>query len=63
MSQTDKPTEHALCAACGAAPSMDRDDDEPTTHCEWCGAEYPLPHHANATGEGADSRAPEERDS
>ena len=41
------------CPACDKVPA--RDDtagvvhSEPATHCEWCGAEYPLPESTDAT--------------
>jgi hypothetical protein len=36
------------CAECGARPeptegAASADVAEPITHCEWCGAEYPVP--------------------
>lgn len=36
------------CTECGAKPdapeeSAPADAVEPITHCEWCGAEYPVP--------------------
>ena len=35
------------CGECGAPPSAPEgagdEVAEPVTHCEWCGAEYPLP--------------------
>lgn len=35
------------CAACGEPPSAPApgaaEAAEPITHCEWCGAEYPVP--------------------
>jgi hypothetical protein len=44
----------AACPSCGAerpqAPSAP--EDTPVTHCEWCGAEYPLP----GDEPGADAR-------
>jgi hypothetical protein len=36
-------------------------DDQPTTHCEWCGAEYPIPEQDAVPGKapaGADLRDP-----
>ena len=30
-------------AAGGAPPVRTDDPDETVTHCEWCGAEYPVP--------------------
>ena len=33
------------CAECGGGrPLAGAADDQQVTHCEWCGAEYPIPH-------------------
>ena len=49
MPESIGPTGTIPCPACGAdrpagAPPG-AEDDEPITHCEWCGAEYPIPEH------------------
>lgn len=31
------------CSECGARPEPPEAAGEPVTHCEWCGAEYPVP--------------------
>lgn len=38
------------CPACGTAPAGDA--NEAITHCEWCGAEYPVPDDADTAGPG-----------
>lgn len=45
---TEKPA--AACAQCGGEPTptepgqaVNADAAEVITHCEWCGAEYPVP--------------------
>jgi hypothetical protein len=49
---TTTPVAAARCGACGAAPKEPEATQatqateaasEPLTHCEWCGAEYPVP--------------------
>lgn len=43
---TTTPVTAARCGACGAAPKEPEAPEaasEPLTHCEWCGAEYPVP--------------------
>ena len=43
---TTTPVTTARCGACGAAqkePEVPEAASEPLTHCEWCGAEYPVP--------------------
>lgn len=44
MSQATPPNAEA-CPECGAdRPAADASGDDLTpTHCEWCGAEYPVP--------------------
>lgn len=40
------PVTTPRCGACGAAPKEPEATEaasEPLTHCEWCGAEYPVP--------------------
>jgi len=39
------PAAPAPCGACGAPPKEPEATEaaEPLTHCEWCGAEYPVP--------------------
>lgn len=55
MSSARPPTQTHRCASCGAerAPGAPPggEDDEPITHCEWCGAEYPVPEGAPAADE------------
>jgi hypothetical protein len=31
------------CTACGAERESAEEANEEVTHCEWCGAEYPVP--------------------
>ncbi len=44
--------EDARCVECGAKPEPSQagapadEAVEPITHCEWCGAEYPVPSGA-----------------
>ena len=41
------------CPSCGEPPSATGETPtaEPVTHCEWCGAEYPVPEgHRPASG-------------
>lgn len=43
MSSTAVPP---TCPSCGTPPSKAQETaeaSEPVTHCEWCGAEYPVP--------------------
>ena len=42
---TTAPKDGETCAECGADRPADQAEaeSEPTTHCEWCGAEYPIP--------------------
>lgn len=47
---TTTPAAAARCGACGAAAKGPEAAEaaaeaasEPLTHCEWCGAEYPVP--------------------
>jgi hypothetical protein len=50
--QGPSPASPPSCVQCGA-PAPPRaagatppdDTDETVTHCEWCGAEYPVPEH------------------
>jgi hypothetical protein len=51
----------ARCPSCGGRPgaSPGAQKEEPITHCEWCGAEYPVPESGpgapggrHAAGEG-----------
>jgi hypothetical protein len=41
MSEKEGPTTTAPCPACGGERVSV--NEEPITHCEWCGAEYPVP--------------------
>jgi hypothetical protein len=57
MTDSNSPVEPIPCPTCAVAPStvahplgIDDDDDDAVTHCEWCGAEYPMPHHGASTG-------------
>ncbi len=47
MTQPRRSTGTIRCPVCDKEPSRDRAlevvHSEPATHCEWCGAEYPLP--------------------
>jgi hypothetical protein len=46
MAESSAPHEPEKCEKCGAPPSRSAGtavEDEPITHCEWCGAEYPAP--------------------
>ncbi len=38
---TKEPQER--CTACGAERASAEEANEEVTHCEWCGAEYPVP--------------------
>lgn len=42
---TAPPPSPATCPECGkdAASLEDSGTDQTPTHCEWCGAEYPVP--------------------
>lgn len=42
---TASPNDDEKCPECGAARPADQAEveSEPLTHCEWCGAEYPIP--------------------
>ena len=59
MPESNVPDTGVQCPKCGVPPSPPAAtvvEDEPITHCEWCGAEYPEPEHDGAaTG---DSPAP-----
>lgn len=45
-----RTTKNSPCETCGRGASMPEIDiDQPITHCEWCGAEYPAPEPANGT--------------
>lgn len=41
MSEQGEPAPSRTCPECGREPDLGV--DEPVTHCEWCGAEYPVP--------------------
>jgi primosomal protein N' len=41
MTDQREPTATARCPQCEREPDLGA--DEPVTHCEWCGAEYPIP--------------------
>jgi hypothetical protein len=46
MPETPIPADAPRCTECGAvAPAAGQAPEaaEPVTHCEWCGAEYPVP--------------------
>lgn len=67
MTESSTPAEAIPCPSCGVAPTtdahivgVDDDDDDAVTHCEWCGAEYPMPHHprSDASGPGASGPPP-----
>jgi hypothetical protein len=60
MSDPRPPSQTHRCPSCGteraAGDPPGGEDDEPITHCEWCGAEYPVPEHDQAPGEAGDPR-------
>jgi hypothetical protein len=41
MTEHSGHTTGPRCPECGREPDLGV--DEPVTHCEWCGAEYPIP--------------------
>ena len=46
MSEPSGTTLESRCDVCGGTPKPDpaaAAAAEPVTHCEWCGAEYPVP--------------------
>ena len=48
MSDVGQGVQTERCTECGAKPELPEataaaDAVEPITHCEWCGAEYPVP--------------------
>jgi hypothetical protein len=43
MGERQTSDERLVCPVCDAEPSAEAAGAEPETHCEWCGAEYPLP--------------------
>jgi hypothetical protein len=53
MPEPEGSTTTLRCPVCDKEPGGDRVPDvvhaEPATHCEWCGAEYPLPECAPET--------------
>ena len=61
MTETDGSSGSIHCPVCDKAPSRDRPSGvvapEPATHCEWCGAEYPIPD-ADDSGASAEERQP-----
>ena len=62
MTEQPEPTATARCAQCEREP--DPGADEPITHCEWCGAEYPIPGQDAPPGEESqtDQDAAERKD-
>lgn len=53
MTREHTTTEAIRCPVCDATPAPAGAEvvhAEPLTHCEWCGAEYPQPDEAPATG-------------
>jgi DNA-directed RNA polymerase subunit RPC12/RpoP len=40
MTEQSAHTTGPKCSECGREPDLGV--DEPVTHCEWCGAEYPI---------------------
>lgn len=49
------------CPECGREP--DPGADQPLTHCEWCGAEYPIPGQDDLSGDDPDqSTRPPDRE-
>jgi uncharacterized protein (DUF983 family) len=51
MTEPRGAAETIRCPVCDKEPTLDRPlevaHSEPATHCEWCGAEYPLPDSAD----------------
>jgi len=50
-------TNGVTCVQCGAAapPAQPTaEDDGPITHCEWCGAEYPIPDAGDSAASAAE---------
>ena len=50
MSESRDRFETFRCPSCGCEPAeaADEEAEEEITHCEWCGAEYPMPEHGPA---------------
>ena len=49
MTHAHQATEAMPCPVCDKTPTPAGPEvvhDEPLTHCEWCGAEYPQPDDA-----------------
>jgi hypothetical protein len=38
-----RPDDAARCTECGKERASAEEANEEVTHCEWCGAEYPVP--------------------
>jgi hypothetical protein len=49
MPEQEGPATTTRCPRCGC--ERDLGAPEPITHCEWCGAEYPIPGEAFTPGE------------
>jgi hypothetical protein len=57
MSEPRASTGTIRCPVCDTPPSRAGADvvhAEPVTHCEWCGAEYPLPESSRVEGAPAE---------
>jgi uncharacterized protein (DUF983 family) len=52
MSDSTRPAGTVPCPACGES-AADAEASEPVTHCEWCGAEYPVPGEETEAGQEA----------
>lgn len=61
MSESRGPAEPVPCASCGVEPQPSGlpggMDDDAITHCEWCGAEYPMPVQRPRSKDPADDQA------
>ena len=49
MTEQSGPATSRQCPECGREPALGA--DEPLTHVEWCGAEYPIPGRDATPGE------------
>jgi transcription elongation factor Elf1 len=66
MSESSGQVKAFRCPSCGREPAeaADEEAEAEITHCEWCGAEYPMPEHGSASGATTPrpSAPPHERD-
>ena len=65
MTESSTPAEAIPCPTCAVAPTtvthavgVEDDDDDAVTHCEWCGAEYPMPHHPGSSASDPEASGP-----